>query len=108
MPLNFPYDYGDDLTIEQAKQNLKDHSKDIIAILPFLILTIGATAYATDGPPANDPGTKPDPSISKAPTSKPGPNPSTKNSGTVTPKEQQPIFQQHLHQVMYVMAKKVF
>ena len=53
MPLNFPYDYGDDLTIEQAKQNLKNHSKEIILILPFLILTIGAPSYAADVPPAN-------------------------------------------------------
>ena len=53
MPLNFPYDYGDNLTVEQAKQNLKNHSKEILSILPFLILTLGSSSYAADVPPAN-------------------------------------------------------
>lgn len=53
MLLNFPYDYGDNLTVEQAKQNLKNHSKEILSILPFLILTIGAPSYAADVPPDN-------------------------------------------------------
>ena len=52
--MHFPYDYGDNLTVEQAKQNLKNHFKEIFSILPFLILTVGASSYAADGPPAND------------------------------------------------------
>ena len=54
MPLNFPYDYGDNLTEEQAKQNLKNHCKEIVSILPFLILTLGASSYAADVSPADE------------------------------------------------------
>ena len=54
MPLNFPYDYGDDLTVEEAKQNLKNHAKEILSILPVLILILGSSSYAADGSPAND------------------------------------------------------
>ena len=50
----FPYDYGDNLTVDQAKQNLKNHFKEIFSILPFLILTVGASSYAADVPTAND------------------------------------------------------
>ena len=54
MPVNFPYDYGDELTVEEAKTNLKNHAKDILSVLPVLILTLGSSAVAADGSSAND------------------------------------------------------
>lgn len=54
MPLNFPYDYGDDLTAEEAKTNLKNHAKEILSVLPVLIITLGSSAFAADGSSANE------------------------------------------------------
>ena len=54
MPVNFPYDYGDELTVEEAKTNLNNQAKDILSVLPVLILTLGSSAVAADGSSAND------------------------------------------------------
>ena len=53
MPVNFPYDYGDGLTVEKAKQNLKDHGKDVLSAAVGLVFAAGV-AHAADGPSPND------------------------------------------------------